>query len=133
MQRLSPAKRRHRWWATALLPALLLRALIPAGFMPAVGAGSPGLVFCEPGAAGTAALPAHHHHPHGHDDAGHGSHRAAGECPFAQSAAPALPAAPALACLPLPIATLAATAGEDQVFLSVPLRHAAARGPPESC
>jgi hypothetical protein len=41
---------RRRWWAAAFLPALLLRALIPSGFMAAVREGSLAFVSCEPGA-----------------------------------------------------------------------------------
>ena len=132
MHRAYPGLRRRRWWVAALLPALLLRALIPAGFMPAVGAGSLALVFCEPSALGAAGPGAHHHH-HGQDPTGHGSHAASGECPFAQSAAPVLPTVPALDHGHPQLAHVAAIRRDDQVFRTVPPRHAAARGPPESC
>jgi hypothetical protein len=114
----------------ALLAALLLRALVPAGFMPAVGSGSLALVFCQPGAPIAAGPHARHHHQ-GHDGAGQGSHSASSACPFAQSAAPSLPtlAAPPPAH-PL-VAHVRALRREDSGLRSVPLRYAAARGPPE--
>jgi hypothetical protein len=115
---------RRSWWAAAFLPALLLRALIPAGFMPAVGEGSLALVFCEPGALVAAGPNALHHHP-GHDRAGQGPHSASSECPFAQSAAPSLPTLAA----PLPAHPLSAHVPalrrEDPALCSVPLRYTA--------
>src|SRR5947199_10197758 len=85
---------RRRRFATLLLPALLLRALIPFGFMPLAGANGLTIGFC-PGAgalpAGLAAAnvklldaaqPAHLRHndagvPHGgSDDQGGSSHEA---------------------------------------------------------
>lgn len=53
---------RRQWLAWLLLPALLLRALIPAGFMPLAGAGGAYLGFC-PGAGASpppASEPANH-------------------------------------------------------------------------
>lgn len=109
---------------------LLVRALVPAGFMPAVGAGSFALVFCEPGALAAAGSPVPHHH-HGHDGAGHGAHSASAECPFAQSAAPALPTLPAVAPAHPLVAQVSPGALASAAPASVPHRHAAARGPPE--
>jgi hypothetical protein len=41
-------RKRVRFWATLLLPLLLLRALVPVGFMPMVGADhSVTLVICD--------------------------------------------------------------------------------------
>ena len=66
-----------------LLPLLVLRALIPAGFMISMVGGAAELTFC--GAAQ-------------HDHAHHGTTSADPTCPFAQSSAPApLPTLPALA------------------------------------
>ena len=120
--------RGRRWWARALLPLLLLRALIPAGFMPATSAGSLALVFCEP--AALAAGPHAGAHHHGHEDAGHAGHAASAECPFAQSAAPALPSLAALPPVQPQIADAPSAVREQPALPSVPLRHAAARGPP---
>ncbi len=74
--------------------ALLLRALIPAGFMIGTAAsGAPALVLC-PGMEETPAvhpmmmhggMPAHHNDPATHREA---------PCPFGALAAPALPPAP---------------------------------------
>jgi hypothetical protein len=119
---------RRRWWAGAFLPVLILRALIPAGFMPAVGAGSLALVFCEPGVLAAGAHAAHQHH--GQDGPGHAGHLAAGDCPFAQSAAPALPALAAVAVAHPLVAHVPAIRPEDPALRFVPLRHTAARGPP---
>jgi len=123
-----PASRRHRGWAIALLAALLLRALVPAGFMPAVGAGSLALVFCEPGALVAAGVHGAHHH--GHDGAGNGTHSAAAECPFAQSAAPSLPTLAALPPAHSLVAHVLALGRVTSALRPVPLRYAAARGPP---
>ena len=114
-----------------LLPLLAARALVPAGFMPAVAHGSLALGFC---ADGGVAL--HATHP------GHAATQAAGshaggahtgsECPFAQSAGPLLGAAtPAPSSAPPPAAF-----GAPLVLTSVPSlapwRHAAPRGPPSA-
>lgn len=59
---------RRAWLLGLVLPVLLLRALIPAGFMPAADAGGLSIVLCP----GEAALPpgisgaAHASHAHGH-------------------------------------------------------------------
>jgi hypothetical protein len=132
MDRTVPRIRRRTATVTALLAALLLRALIPAGFMPAVGAGSLALVFCAPGMAAGAGAHAHQHH-HGQHGTGGTGHSAAAQCPFAQSAAPALPTVAALHYAPPRLASLAPTRREDQVAPAVTPRHAAARGPPTLC
>jgi len=79
---------RKRSWLSGLpLAAVLFRALIPVGFMPAVAAdGSLGMIFC-PIAVSTGPGAAHEHHP-GHDggsagSAGTGHQQLA--CPFAAS------------------------------------------------
>jgi hypothetical protein len=91
MIRFSP--RRRPAWAL-LLAILLLRALVPAGFMVGTAAsGAPALVLC-PGVE--AAPPVRKMamrgavHRQGHDPA---THRES-PCPFAALAAPALPPAP---------------------------------------
>jgi hypothetical protein len=74
-----------------ILAALLLRFMVPAGFMIGTASGAPGLVLC-PGVEAPApvmTMRAHHHAPT-HDPA---KHREA-PCPFAALAAPALPPAP---------------------------------------
>ena len=80
--------RRHAAWAvTLLLPALLFRALVPAGFMPMRDdQGRLSIMLC-PGADPHAQH--HHHHPGspGGSDGDSGRHTL---CPFAMSAGPAL-------------------------------------------
>jgi len=96
-----PGRQRQErlWIAGLLLPAILYRALIPAGFMPAIGSdGALRLQFC-PGADRAAAdtRPVHaHHHGGASGDSGGAGH---GQllCPFAATAGPApLPAMTAL-------------------------------------
>lgn len=86
----------NRWLQAILLSAFLVRALIPAGFMPGPG----GLVFCSgyaPAAAGglamnhdmsgmdmSGAAAAHHSH-HGSTDSKSG-HDGTVPCPFAAAA-----------------------------------------------
>jgi len=94
--------RRLRRITILLLPALLLRSLIPFGFMPMADAGGVSIGLCPgegpmPAAMGAAAHAQHMHHSAHHDGAHSGSHQA--PCLFAASAsptfAPALPALPA--------------------------------------
>jgi hypothetical protein len=87
-------RRRHlkllSFW---ILPLLLLRALIPTGFMLSVDAGSLQLTFCPAVTAPAAEqLPAHHagmHHPDatGDESASHNDDNA--PCPFSLVAAAA--------------------------------------------
>jgi hypothetical protein len=119
--------------AGLLFFALLLRALIPAGFMIGTAAsGAPALVICPgmevapavhrmvmPGMAG------HHHDPATHREA---------PCPFGALAAPALPPAPPMVALPttppVPVAPLAALHGAQAPSLAAP--PPPATGPPAS-
>ena len=133
---------RRRRLAALLLPALVLRALIPFGFMPVVAGGGMAIGFCP----GEAALPpgiaaAHHshapqldhqasHHGGHSGDAGGGAHHA--PCLFAASATPAftpaiigLAADDSRAARPLPAAVA-------HLFLPTILRAQSSRGPPLS-
>jgi hypothetical protein len=139
---------RRRRLATLLLPALLLRALIPFGFMPLAGVGGLTIGFC-PGEGALpagfaaanvkllhAAQPAQLHHDHTSGGAPHGgsgepggsSHEA--PCPFSASAKAAF--APAI--LTLETAASAAAPHEayatPPVFLPTVLRAQSPRGPP---
>ena len=76
----------HRWrctaWARLLLVALLLRAYVPVGFMPA--SGTPFLLELCPAAAPmpmpmSASMPGHHHHS--------GAHSQFDQCPFGSAPA----------------------------------------------
>jgi hypothetical protein len=125
-------RRMHRRrWALALLPLLLLRALVPVGFMPAVGAGSFALMFCD-AATGIGAGAHAHHHGHAHGPAGTGpaGHAASPDCPYAQSGAPPLLASAAAPPAAPPAAAPAGWPATPDAPRSPPPRHAAARGPP---
>lgn len=82
---------RHGWFLLAV-PALVLRALIPPGFMPVAAEHGFALEFC-PGAAalppGAALLSAHAHHHHEHGGGHPGEHSSPAHhapCVFAASA-----------------------------------------------
>jgi len=130
-------RRRRLGWALLALPALLLRALIPPGFMPVAAEQGFVLEFCP----GAGALPpgvplasahAHHHHRVGSgpgSDPSSSTHHA--PCLFAASAT--LAAAPVLA------EALAAPPVDDgigerlhtgQLFPPTILRAQSPRGPP---
>jgi len=123
--------------ALLVLPALLLRALIPAGFMPLAGAGGLYLGFC-PGAGplppGLSASAAHASHAeHGHHG-GHGpvipdpahQHPA---CLFSTGATTAFAATPVVA--PPALASLTSRADFPAgIFLPAILRSQSSRGPP---
>jgi len=127
----------------ALAATLLLRAMIPAGFMPAaIGAGFP-LQVCPSGLPDGALArlagehAGHHHHAHhGHHEAdgenrsGDGGHAySAEQCPIAHLiAAAALPvsAAPALPALPAP----AIVSPTPQHPAAARVHHYRSRGPP---
>jgi len=127
---------RRQWLAWLLLPALLLRALIPAGFMPVAGAGGPYLGFCPgagelpPGVAAPAAHASHHGHAH-HGGDGRGvpgtPHHPA--CVFSAGAATAFAAPPAEA-IPGPALTSLTERIAAPIFLPAILRAQSPRGPP---
>ena len=120
--RLGALRARSRPMLAAILPALLLRALIPFGFMPVAGSGGPAMQLC-PGAAAAGV-----HHQHGGGAAPDGSAHAV--CVFAASAAPAVaPMAP-----PMPLQASGVSCAERQRVSSLPqpsiLRAQSARAPP---
>jgi hypothetical protein len=132
----APFRRRRLAWAWLALPALLLRALIPPGFMPVAAGPGFALEFCP----GAAALPpglahaAGHAHRHHHGGSGQpsdpsSSHHA--PCLFAASAT--LAPAPVLA-EPLAAAPAGQAAGahirDGQLFSPTILRTQSPRGPP---
>ena len=122
-----PAMRaRARALSAAILPALLLRALIPFGFMPVAGSGGPAMQLC-PGAAVMAGSPLGHHH---HAGAGAPEGSAHALCVFAASAAPALaPVAPAIALRAANVGG-AQQARTSSLRLPSILRTQCARAPP---
>ena len=108
-----------------VLPVLLLRAAIPAGFMAASIDGTLQIVLCQPG------LMAGGHHHHQHLDSTPSPSDVDPTCPYAQSAGPAL--MPTLPVLPA-VATLhrlEPTAATTQTQLAYgPPRQQSPRGPP---
>ena len=131
-------RRRPARLALLVLPALLLRALIPMGFMPLADATGVSIGFC-PGAGVMPGPPADavHAQHFGHAHAPHAGGRSGGSgalhhapCLFASGAASAFAAAlpaPALAAAALPSTDDRAAPG---VFLPAIRRAQFARAPP---
>ncbi len=125
------------WASLLVLGLVLLRGLVPAGFMLAPVDGYLAFVLCDADAPMPAtpagAMPASHHHMHmAMDHAAHG-HGAHGDptCPYAQSGGPApLPTLPVLAggtTFERPQLPAAIT----QTLLGFgPIRQTSSRGPP---
>jgi hypothetical protein len=125
-------RRRRLAWALLALPALLLRALIPPGFMPVAAEQGFALEFCPdaaalpPGAAPASAHAHHHHHEHG----GGGSHP---PCVFAASATLAsAPAAPPPVAVPVAGGVVAGSVRANDSHLPSIIRAQTPRGPPFS-
>ncbi len=114
------------------LPALLLRALIPVGFMPVATADGLSIEFCpDAGPLPAAADPHahHHHHTEGGPDPSSASHHA--PCPFAASAT--LAAAPDAASVAAPHAFERAPGDADlraRAFVPSIVRAQSPRAPP---
>jgi hypothetical protein len=140
-------RKRVRWWAALLLPALVLRSLIPLGFMPMFG---PGLgvqfVLCEgyapvPGTTSSMSMAMAMDMPtDGSDharqtdaplvDGGAPDHQDHGTCPY--GTAPALGGLPALAVALVsdqPVAAPVVAAAQVAYFQISP-RAQSSRGPP---
>ena len=127
---------RH-WTAPFVLAMLLLRALVPAGFMLAPVDGHLAVVLCD--ADGTAALHSGHdmsgHDMPGHDMPGHehpGGHTHPDPtCPYAQSAgATPIPFLPAAALLIAPAAAQFPELLAQTHTPFGPARQQSPRGPP---
>lgn len=113
-----------------LLPLMVLRALLPAGYMPAVEHGQWRMVMCSAGLQ----LPAAHHTDHqpipDHPGSGH-SGSPDGGCPFASAAQTAPVCQYVVAIIePLRKVQFAAVAADDLPPATGPPRRTAARGPP---
>lgn len=133
-------RRRCKSLSLWIVPLLLLRALIPAGFMLAPDADGLSLVFCSPGTPRSAADAAvqseghaghhvgHDHDPHPGDHASANQHNA--PCPFS------LAATAAAGDVPYFVSTAAIPVDEPFEFFSAPtssagpLRADRIRGPP---
>jgi hypothetical protein len=110
-----------------LLPALLLRSLIPFGFMPIAAHGGLSIGLCPGESAMPAAVAASHsQHVHHHS----GTHPP--PCLFAASTAPTF--APAVLALPVPLGDAAPCAAPDDactVNLPSIRRAQSPRAPPQ--
>lgn len=110
-----------------LLALVLLRSLVPVGFMPAWGAGGFTLVLCE--GQGWAPPGGSHHHHHG-VDAPAATHAHGEDCSFAQSAHAALVSGFEAAPVGIDVPVGVAPCIESRIFPPDLPRHRAARGPP---
>ena len=127
--------RRRQWLLAALvLPVLVLRALIPIGYMPVSDRGGFRIDFC-PGEAQPpgvlAALRLAHHHHHGGADHGTPAPESHAPCLFALSASPAFAPAVAIAAIIPPAATAPAESPALRVFVPAIVRAQSPRGPPQ--
>jgi hypothetical protein len=131
-------RRRTALLALLVLPALVLRALVPVGFMPVIDGAGIHIGFCPgeaqpPGAlsgALAAAHPAHHHH---HGGADHGSPASASHPPCLFAASATLATAPAAAALCAPVAARSRACTHEQnarPFVPSILRTQSPRAPP---
>jgi hypothetical protein len=119
-----------------VLPLLLLRLLVPAGFMPFSDGGSFGVALCPGEAAlppGLAAHVGHAMHHAGHPGRGQPTAEHHALCLFAASAVPPVPAAALLASAArAALAAAALPAQARSIALPVILRAQSARAPPET-
>jgi hypothetical protein len=124
---LNPLRARSRAILAVMLPALVLRALIPFGFMPVAASGGPAMQLCPGAAAMAGALPGRHH-PLAGGAPGGAAHSTL--CVFAASAAPAM--APVGAAIPLRAANVRYAEQSSAHSLRLPsiLRTQFARAPP---
>jgi len=116
------SRRRIRGWIALLLPLMVLRALLPAGYMPVASDGELRIVMCSAGLE----LIGDHGRNHGQDD---GTQAQQASCPFGHAAMLAPPNADRHQAIASPFRFDIAAAVE-QSRPSSPYRFAAARGPP---
>jgi hypothetical protein len=127
---------RRQWLAWLLLPALLLRALIPAGFMPFAGPDGAYLGFCPGSGAlqpGESELATHASHG-GHTHHGAGAPGAPGthqhpSCLFSTGATTTFAATFGVALAP-PVLSAPAVRVASLIFLPAILRSQSSRAPP---
>jgi Protein of unknown function (DUF2946) len=114
--------------AAFVLPVLLLRAAIPAGFMAASVDGTWQIVLCEPQMMMAAGHHHHHHHSDSHDSM---PSDVDPTCPYAQSAGPALmPTLPLLPTVAMMHRLQPQPATTQTRLPSGPARQQFPRGPP---
>jgi hypothetical protein len=130
---------RHQPLTAIVLSALLLRALIPAGFMPMSGAGGLSLGFCPgagampPGLSGEASPALQSTHGHAHHAGGAGSDPGRAHhypCLFSIGATTTFAAAPTSPALIAPALKTLVGGFATVVFLPAILRAQSPRGPP---
>ena len=136
MRSLTTLRSRARIIALAILPALLLRALTPVGFMPMHDAqGGVYLAFC-PGIGDTQLPPLVADDPHRHHHAmpDHGDGTSAPQhhnvCPYALSAGPALAFSVPAVPMDAPLAAAILAPNYSTVSLPTIERAQSARAPP---
>jgi hypothetical protein len=121
---------RRRRWALLALPALLLRALVPVGFMPVASAEGLSVEMCPDAAPLPPGYHHHHHHPGGGaPDGSFAAHHT--PCLFAASAT--LAAAPEGAALLAPREAEFSPTGADleaRDFVPSIVRAQSPRAPP---
>jgi hypothetical protein len=110
---------RHDWLCALALIGLLLRALVPVGFMPAPVHGEVRLVLCS-----AAGINASHQVPEPHGVSDHLP------CLFAASCAAAAPAPAQLTVKLLFLGSSSPESSYRSPPSAAPARHTAARGPP---
>lgn len=119
--------RRHtRLIIALLLPLMVLRALLPAGFMPVAEDGALRMAMCSDGLYPTTAD--HHGHPSPAGDEQQSS--GSGSCPFALAAVNAAPPALTQIVARLDIDSGAASSAIAPVIVAATVRAQSARGPP---
>ena len=121
----SVLRKRRLTLALWIAPALLFRALIPAGFMLEPVDGRAQIVLC--GAEARSAM----HHPGGHDHAGHQHFHPDPTCPYAQAAGAApLPSIQALGATPVATVFVPPTGRQLTYAQFGPARQHSPRAPP---
>jgi hypothetical protein len=115
-----------------VLPLLMMRLLVPSGFMPMAGTGGLGIALCPAEAGLPAAHAGHAMHHAGHAGGEHPpSEEHHAPCLFAASAAPPVPATALLAASPPASAVAALLPAQVRASaLPVILRAQSARAPP---
>lgn len=124
----------------ALLMAVagvLLRGLIPPGFMPGwtgelEGQARSWLAICPAGELQALLPRGHHHHHHGADHSRHQLSEAHLSCPFAAAAAPALPSSPFTSVFAPTVADAGIAAVVTSAVFVFPRLRPPARAPPRN-